>query len=427
MDSKSRELLKERRKRYMQEQQLASRGRAFQTKRDSKPMPMMINSVPRRVPTKTIQKPIARPTGIKKVVRETIKNDKGRVYALKKTSTVQTRASSCSKVLTLKQEGAICWFAAVFTTLFYSQNMRIVVKAHAQRLLRDPSSREIALAMLEILKGYEVGKVSKRVVDHMQPRQFLMDLRKARPDYFSAMLNGTDEAHYGPYQHSMIAFLRAPHLSIGVVNGKFVYSGFNVDLPLDYKLWPQSMKTMSAKGVFVDTNKPEVLMIHKDAGEDYLQGLWASPVPAIGAISGYSPSNHAPVIKYNGASYILDSCIIGAELRNPSCSIAHAIAGVTCNGERYVYNGWTAASKDPAMLGSSSVIRDMPCALGKYEWDKNKSFCINTAACRFQNARPNQIGKELCFNSVARSSVTYIRADIARKGGIRKVAKIIKR
>lgn len=123
MDLKSRELIKERRRRQLQEQQLASRGRAFQARRDSRPMPMMLDArartaVPRRVPETRLQKPAARPIGIKKVVRETIKNDKGRVYAITKKSTIQTRASSCSKVYTPKQEGAICWFAAVFTTLF---------------------------------------------------------------------------------------------------------------------------------------------------------------------------------------------------------------------------------------------------------------------------------------------------------------------
>ena len=428
------------RDRQMREHQLAERGRAVKIQRNSRPMPMMTDTPPIRSATqmpvkkhkpqqvpqmKRAVKPLG--GGIMKKKQETIRNDKGRVYAVQKKEIVKTRASSCSKVYTAKQEGAICWFAAVFTSLFFSQNTRIVVKKHAQNLLREPQSRDIALAMLEILKGYETGKVSKRVVDHMQPRQFLMDLRKARPDYFTNMMNKTDEAHYGPYQHAMLAFLRSPHLSLGVINGQFVYSGFNVDLPLDHNLWPKAMKTMSPKGVFVDTRKPEVLIIHKDGGEDYLHGLWASPVPAIGTVSGYSPNSHAPVIKYNGVSYILDSCIIGTELRNPSCSIAHAIAGVTCNGERFVYNGWTAKSADPAMKGSGSVIQDMPCALGKYPWDQNRSFCINTSACRFQNARPNQLGKELCFNAVARSSVTYIRADIARSVHRKKIGKLIKR
>ncbi|AGE56467.1 hypothetical protein PBCVNEJV1_886L [Paramecium bursaria Chlorella virus NE-JV-1] len=400
--------------------QLRERERLVASKRASR-------SIIPKPKVKAPPKPSRPLMGVTKKKQETIRNEKGRVYAVQKKREVQTRASSCSKVYTAKQEGSICWFAAVFTTLFFSQNTRIVVKKHAQRLIRDPSSRDIALAMLEILKGYETGKVSKRVVNHMQPRQFLMDLRKARPEYFSAMQNGTDEAHYGTYQHAFFAFLKVPHLSIGVVNGKIVYSGFNKDLPLDHKLWPMSMKTLPTKGTYIDTNKPEVLIIHKDSGEDYLQNFWSSPVPEIGTVAGYSPNSHAKVIKYNGISYILDSCILGAEVRTQTCSIAHAIAGVTCNGERYVYNGWTAKSGDPAMAGSTSVISDMPCALGKYNWDKNKSFCINTGACRFQNARPNQIGRELCFNSVARSSVIYIRADIVRSVGYKKIGKMIKK
>jgi hypothetical protein len=427
------------RERQLRERQLTERGRAVKLQRNSRPMPMMTNTPPigntkqKQVQRNPKPEPRMKRTvkplggGVSKKKQETIRNEKGHVYAVKKKEIVKTRASSCSKVYTAKQEGAICWFAAVFTSLFFSQNTRIVIKKHAQNLLRDPQSREIALAMNMILKGYETGKISKRVVEHMQPRQFLMDLRKARPDYFTNMMNKTDEAHYGPYQHAMLAFLRAPHLSIGVINGRFVYSGFNVDLPLDHNLWPKAMKTMSSKGVFVDTRKPEVLIIHKDAGEDYLHGLWASPVPVIGTISGYSPNSHAPVIKYNGTSYILDSCIIGTELHNPSCSIAHAIAGVTCNNQRFVYNGWTAKSADPAMKGSGSVIQDMPCALGRYDWDQNKSFCINTSACRFQNARPNQLTRELCFNAVARSSVTYIRADIARSVHRKKIGKLLKR
>jgi hypothetical protein len=81
-----------------------------------------------------------------------------------------------------------------------------------------------------------------------------------------------------------------------------------------------------------------------------------------------------------------------------------------------VYNGWTARSADPAMKGaSSSVVKDYPCALGKYDWDRNKNFVINTGACRFQNATNKNIGKSLVFNAVQRSTVTYIRSDLISK------------
>ena len=424
--------------------QQQERERLIRMKRDSRPMPMMINgsstrmtpaspaSPARRAPMlqrsqrpRSRSPPMRKIGGVQKQKRETMTNELGRVFRVKKGES--TRAKSCSKVVTFPQEGAICWFAALFTSLFFSQYSRVVIRNHARRMMSDPSSRNIASAILEILRGYDGDKVSPRVLESMRPRQFLHDLRIARPDYFSSMQDNSDEAHYAPYSHAMLAFLPVPHLSIGVVNGNFKYSGFNVDLPLDSKLWSGAMKTMSSKGVFVDTRKPEVIIIHKDSGEDYIQTQWATPVPAMGPIQGYNPKKHAKIIKYNGTSYILDSCIIGAELRNPSCSVAHAIAGVTCNGEKYVYNGWTARSADPAMKGSSSAaIREVPCALGKQNWDEDAFFRINMQACSFNRvSRPN--GKELLFNAVARSSVTYIRYDLVKAVGYKKLGRQLKK
>jgi hypothetical protein len=241
------------------------------------------------------------------------------------------------------------------------------------------------------------------------------------------MLNGSEEAHYGPYQNKIFGFLHVPHLNIGFVNNNLVYSGFNVDLPLDPKGWPQAMKTKPSVGTYVDLKRPEVLIIHRDSAENYLQTQWSARPPAIGSISGYSPQIHNPIIKYNGTSYILDSCILGAELHTQSCSIGHAIAGVTCNNERRIYNGWTARSADKAMKGAGSVVSDMPCALMKADWQKDKSFCINSQACRMNVSRPNQIGKELCFNAVQRSTVIYIRMDIAKKAGYQTIGKMIKK
>ena len=427
--------------------QQQERERLIRMKRDAKPMPMQINSfgsATRRTPTlqarsslpvrkapmlqrtksRSKSPPMRKIGGVQKKKRETMTNELGRVFRVKKGES--TRAKSCSEVVTFPQEGAICWFAALFTSLFFSQYSRVVIRNHARRMMSDQSSRHIASAILEILRGYDGDKVSSRVLESMRPRQFLHDLRIARPDYFGSMQDGSDEAHYAPYQHAMLAFLQVPHLSIGVVKGVFKYSGFNVDLPLDSKLWSGAMKTMSPKGVFVDTRRPEVIIIHKDSGEDYIQTQWATPMPALGPIQGYNPKKHAQIIKYNGTNYILDSCIIGAELRNPSCSVAHAIAGVTCNGDKYVYNGWTARSADPAMKGSKSAsIRDVPCALGKQDWSEDAYFRINMAACSFNRATPT--GKELMFNAVERSSVTYIRYDLIKAFGYKKLGRQLKK
>lgn len=409
------------------------RERLIRMKRNAKPMPMQINeSSVRRTPSpptrssspvrrapmlqrgqrpRSKSPPIRKNGLVKKQKQKTITNELGRVFSVKKGES--TRVKSCSGVVTFPQEGAICWFAALFTSLFFSQYSRVVIRNHARRMMSDQSSRHIASNILEILRGYSGDRVSSRVLESMRPRQFLHDLRIAHPDYFGSIQDGSDEAHYAPYSHAMLAFLQVPHLSIGIVKGGFKYSGFNVDLPLDSKLWSSSMKTMSPKGVFVDTRRPEVIIIHKDSGEDFIQTQWETPVPTLGPIRGYDPKRHAKIIEYNGYRYILDSCIIGAELRDPSCSVAHAIAGVTCNEEKYVYNGWTARSADPAMKSSSAAIREVPCALGRQNWDEDAYFRINMQACSFNRvSRPN--GKELIFNAVERSSVTYIRYDLVK-------------
>jgi len=433
MDTKLRRQVAKRdeRKVSTRERQELERQRLIRMKRNTKPMPMIVNSktplVRPRSRTRSQSSSIfkkPRDGGVKKQKQQTIKNERGRTYAVKKVSGPRV---SCSKVLTFAQQGAICWFTAIITTLFFSQYTRVVMKMHARQMLKYSNTHQISDAILQLIKGYDSGKVSRRVVESMQPHQFLKDLRATRSNLFDSMLDGSEEAHYNPYVHKILGFLRVPHLGIGVVGGKILYSGFNVDLPLDSKLWPQAMATQSSRGTFVDTTNPEVLLLHRDGGEDYVQGLWKSPRPAIGSVVGISSDIHNKIIKYNGRSYILDSCILGGEVRTPSCSVAHAIAGVTCRNKRYIYNGWTARSGDPAMSGSGSVIRDMPCSLMPADWATNKSFCINTSACKMNLAKPNQLSKELCFNGVARSTTIYIRRDLAKLGGYMVIGKQVRK
>ena len=355
----------------------------LKARRESRPVPMDVNisyirethtpkQTLQRIPirnSKSLTKKITLPElrgGIRKKKQQTVVNNKGATYALRKPLT-KMRATSCSAVLTMSQVGSICWFNAIFTALFYSQYMRFVVKKHARALLRNTQSKLIVRAILEILKGYETHQVSSQVVQYMQPHMFLRNLRATRSNLFNSMLNGSEEAHFNPYVQKILGVLHVPHLHIGFMNNSFVYSGFNVDLPLDPKLWSK-INSLSVRGTYVDTNKPEVILINRDLGEPYLQQIWTAQRPHIGIIGGFNSKFHVPIITYNGTRYILDSCILGAELHTKSCSIGHAICGVTCNNRRYVYNGWTTKSADPAMKGSGGIVRDLPCALMPSDW-----------------------------------------------------------
>jgi hypothetical protein len=52
--------------------------------------------------------------------------------------------------------------------------------------------------------------------------------------------------------------------------------------------------------------------------------------------------------------------------------VGHGIAGVTCNGKRYLYNGWV------------NKKTKLPCPLIEFDWfSKTDDFCIDSTNCQF--------------------------------------------
>ncbi|ABT14697.1 hypothetical protein NY2A_B298L [Paramecium bursaria Chlorella virus NY2A] len=327
------------------------------------------------------------------------------------------KTKSCSSIYTPVQRGSTCWFAALMMCMFFSQYMRVVSSVHVKRLLKkDNWKTPIAEAMLKILQNYEINSLNKNIIGKIEPRAFLRALRRYDPMYFDSRPGDETDtgASYGPYYHKMLSFMEVPHLSVTVPRGHTdaKYSAYNFDLPLDEKRWKNAVETLDPKGSFVDTEYPEVIILHREAGESHLQNMWKTYRPNMYTVYDLSNKNHVETITYNKNKYVIDSCILPSFISTNTCSMSHVIAGITCNNERYIYNGWAARSGDKAM---KSVTREMPCALMPADWMKEKAMCINN-----NNECTMNIGKkknEFCFESFKRSSVTYVRSDIAEKAG----------
>ena len=321
---------------------------------------------------------------------------------------IRTTSKNCSKVYTPVQRGATCWFAALFMTIFFSQRMRAVSASHAKMLVKKNDWKTpIAEAMVKIMTNYELNSIDKNIIGKLEPRAFLRALRRYDPVYFDSKSEEVDEGSpYGPYQHKLFAFMEIPHLSVTVPRDSkvAVYSAYNFDLPVDEKKWKHAVKTLDPKGQFVDTDNPEVIVVHREAGESYLQKAWLTYRPKMYEVKGINLDRHPEKITYNQRTYILDSCILPSYIN--SCSLGHAIAGVTCNGDKYVYNGWAARSGDPAM-GGAAITREMPCALMKNDWAADKMFCVDANSCSVTKAKKN----EFCYDAFKRSSVIYVRDD----------------
>jgi len=127
-------------------------------------------------------------------------------------------------------------------------------------------------------------------------------------------------------------------------------------------------------------------------------------------------------IYFHGSEYNLDSVILSNWNK---MKLGHAIAGITCKKKRYVYNGWTRTSMDPAMA-NKIITRKIPCELMKYNWNirKDNDFCLNTKKCIPDILKQKELykrvfgndddKKELCFDfSVGYRLLIYVRKDAA--------------
>jgi hypothetical protein len=123
-------------------------------------------------------------------------------------------------------------------------------------------------------------------------------------------------------------------------------------------------------------------------------------------------------ICYNGKVYILDSVIL--RNWNDNIDTNHAIAGITCEGHKYVYNGWVRTAIDTAI--PKDFKQRTPCELMPYDWNikTGANFCLNNATCIPEIWRKDLteymmmelMKTELCFDfSRGVRTLIYVRQD----------------
>jgi len=77
-----------------------------------------------------------------------------------------------------------------------------------------------------------------------------------------------------------------------------------------------------------------------------------------------------------------------------ACNKSHQISGVSCNGKRYMYNGWLVDNQNKSS-----------CSLFEFDWMKNnKSFCIDREKCNFGEAN----ALDMCFNIQKNASHVFV-------------------
>jgi len=347
-----------------------------------------------------------------------------------KVAKAKTGTRICSRILTPKQVGPICWFMATFVAMFYSQRSR--------RLLLNASSGWKNKKVFTLLKHVLDDKYLKTESRESE------DYKKFSDDTFGNILRllYKENSNAFPYNPDTIDDGFIPELYIGklynllnidykmfsynVADDILIYSHLNEEFKRDYEIVDTIPLLITRKNLthtYIEENMvaPQVLMVllRRDFVGFHYRDLYPNTVIK----EGDTKKNIRTLdekIYYLGDEYNLDSVVL--ENWNEKGIGFHAIAGITCKKNKFVYNGWTRTSMDPAMA-NKEITRKIPCELMPYNWNikKHGDFCLSPKNCipEVLKSVKGIKGRNLCFNfSKGKRILVYIRKDPMRETSI---------
>jgi hypothetical protein len=335
---------------------------------------------------------------------------------------------SCMKVVTIPQYSGVCWFTSLLMVLLYSSGMRrLVIESLSTHVGRGQKEKELLSIFREIVVrhySYEY-KMRNKAYDffaQIKPETMLAYLHGYNPNKFSFNISKQIGFTAEAYITGMLDFL---HINKYIVLEAFpnssqtgyvyVYSylyskindPYNNMTELTLKVLTESqLKDRIYPGVadaviiFVSDSKPSIRY-----PRHYKLMEIAGPISQVLALPG------------RRKTYAVDSLLLGSF---NGCSMSHQIAGITCNGRRYIYNGWLrkAIGVNNTAIGRPRE-RPIPCELMECDWmdhNKTKNFILDTSACGIKKVnspilfglfKPNEYKKNPVFH-FNKGSRTYI-------------------
>lgn len=350
----------------------------------------------------------------------------------------ETKKGICSRILTPKQVGPICWFMATFVAMFYSQRSR-------KLLLESSKSWDVKKGIFPIFwnNRKKLFTLLKQVLDD----KYLKTENRESKDYknykrFSdntfgkilTLLNRIDKKSF-PYIPNYIRGGFELEYYIGklykLLNIDYILYDYNpADDVLLYSYLNENLNKASYrierryivievdgdrkfKYVEEDIIPPPILMVivrhEADKGNATFNSFLFPNNTIDEGVTKENLKSMNEQIFFKGVEYNLDAVL----LANWNVGIGHAIAGITCKKKKYIYNGWTRTSMDPSMV-NQLITRKIPCELMKYDWNvKNDGdFCLNTAKCIPEALQHQLKNTDICFNfSKGTRLLIYVRKD----------------
>ena len=263
--------------------------------------------------------------------------------------------NNCSNIISLKQYGPTCWFNSILMALLYSDESR--------KLLLEKSKKwdkkiKIYNTINYILhnKYLRTDKIYEDYIyfDKIRPEYILKELHKYNSKKFV----------FDPIKNKKVGFKAALYIRklYKLLGVKVLFLDYdNYSNKLYYSFYNNvNVKEISNNNIKLNINfktkktiekyckDPDIIIIHINQNH----------VPYNSYPNDYNLNNekfknilinlknNKENINYNNNEYINDSIL----LSNWNKSVGgHSIAGITCKGDKYVYNGWTRSTVDPNM------------------------------------------------------------------------------
>ena len=346
----------------------------------------------------------------------------------------KTGTSICSRILTPKQVGPICWFMAAFVAMFYSQRSR-------RKLLNASNhwntKKDLFSLLKQVLDDKYLKTASRESADYkmFSDNTFAMILdllykeNKYAFPYNPKTTSGGFNSEY--YIGKLYKLLNVDYkmFDYNVSDNHLFYSYLNEEFnSIEYKIVRKIIRTLvheNRRFKYEDENMvaPQVLLVIVHDNKKFTE-FYKELFPNTIINDGDTKKNItslSEIIYYRGAEYNLDSVILSNWNKRKT---GHAIAGITCKKNKFVYNGWTRTSMDPVMA-KTGITRNIPCELMRYDWNikKHNDFCLNTKTCfpDILKRKKDTKNVDLCFNfSKGRRILVYLQKDAGVETSIEK-------
>lgn len=315
---------------------------------------------------------------------------------------------SCTNVITLPQYTGTCWFNALVMALFFSEHMRKVLLSKKDEW--DHVSLKLRKVFNDILqrrsKVYAMKAYAFLFFKLITPELLLKHLHKENPEKFNFNPNASEGYFNTLYLPNLLEYMGVKALHLDAFTASkgdnprdviLYYSNIYNNYKFEHVKQNDGMvyRKVFSNSVF-DTSKIlpkyDVITVRfsKEKHQEFNKFM---------KVSYKNITSNKVIIKEN--EYLNDSVLL-TNFNTSSCQKGHDMCGLTCNGERFIYNGWMRTTID-ASKGSSAdkrvVNQTYPCELMKYDWLNNyEDFCISSSYCKLRKVNDEALKKRVCFN-----------------------------